>query len=58
MLVGNGVTDYNYDTNPAEVDTAYNFNIIPEEIYKPYKEQNCFFPAFDIIPYNNSAECK
>ena len=33
FMVGNGVTDYHVDVDPAFPPTVYNFNIILKELY-------------------------
>jgi len=33
-MVGNGVTDYNYDTEDAAAETMANFNIIPMTMWE------------------------
>jgi len=33
MMVGNGVTNWNYDTNPALIEMAYWHSIISPQLY-------------------------
>jgi hypothetical protein len=32
MMVGNGVTDYDYDVSPSFPETLYNFNLISKKL--------------------------
>ena len=56
FVVGNGVTDWEYDTEPALYDTLYNLNIIPGSIIDTLKTYKCRFNYAK--PYNNSKECE
>lgn len=41
IMVGNGCTDYRWDTFPAAFETANNLNVMPEDIYSDYKKLKC-----------------
>lgn len=58
MLVGNGCTDWNVDTNPALPATLANFNIIPQRLWDEMEEHNCKFYGDPTFPHEkNSAKC-
>lgn len=41
MMVGNGVTNWTYDTMPATIDMAYWHSIMSEEIHDKMTEEQC-----------------
>lgn len=57
FLVGNGVTDFMIDVEPAFPPTVYNFNIILKDLYDQFNSLDCLFTFNDVIPYDNSPEC-
>lgn len=40
-MVGNGVTNWNYDTNPALPDTLNGFDMIPNQLWLDFTELGC-----------------
>jgi carboxypeptidase C (cathepsin A) len=58
MMVGNGVTNWAYDTNPAFIDMAYGHHMIPETLYNKLKTKGCTFGEFDDQNVNLDPECK
>lgn len=56
-MVGNGVTDWDYDGEPNYAETYYNFNLVPKRLWDAYKKNDCKVYAYNIYPYTNSTEC-
>ena len=56
FAVGNGVTDWVYDAQPATSEMVYWFGIVPEDLYEKSKA-NCNYSYFDFIYENLSDEC-
>lgn len=58
MMVGNGCTDWNVDTNPALPQTLFNFNIIPQRLLDEMEENDCKYYGDPTFPHaKNSREC-
>ena len=55
FIIGNGITDWTYDAEPAFYDTAFELNLIPQSIMDTFQNDNCKFNV--VRPYNNSAKC-
>ena len=53
-MVGNGVTNWDYDVFASTPDTFYAFNMVPEEIYKKYKSMGCVEPFNMMRPTNGT----
>lgn len=41
FLVGNGVTNWKYDTNPSLPDTLGGFDMIPRSLLDEFNNANC-----------------
>ena len=41
MMVGNGVTNWDYDTNPAFFEMSYWHSLISNDLYDAIKEAEC-----------------
>ena len=54
MMVGNGVTNWTYDTLPASMEFAYQRGLIDTETHLKVKQWNCDFSK--VAPLNQSAE--
>lgn len=52
IIVGNGVTDYNYDVWQAYVSTVYNFNLIPTKLRDEIVQSKCTRYFRDVLPGN------
>lgn len=54
-MVGNGVTNWNYDTNTAFLEMAFFHSLYDTTLYNEFKANNCNFGG----PYMTSAtpEC-
>lgn len=46
-MVGNGVTNYDYDTTPALVEIAYAHSLYDTTTYNMLKELKCDFQGMD-----------
>lgn len=58
MMVGNGCTDWDVDTNPALPETLYNFNIIPKRLLDDMNTNGCKFYGDPTYPHErNSPVC-
>ena len=40
-MVGNGATDWDFDSNPSFPQTVKNYNMIPQELWDTYSEHDC-----------------
>jgi len=56
FAVGNGVTDWVYDAQPATMEMVYWFGIVGEDLYEKQKA-NCNYSYFDFIYDSLSDEC-
>jgi len=54
IMVGNGVTNWTYDTLPASMEFAYQRGLIDTELHNKYKEMKCDITK--VAPLNASAE--
>ena len=45
FMVGNGVTNWKYDADPAWVDTLNGFKMISSVLYNQIQENNCSYLA-------------
>lgn len=54
-MVGNGVTDWEYDTTPAFIEMAYWFGMYEDELYYNIK-QNCNFSYFEFTDFTPQCE--
>jgi len=52
MMVGNGCTDWDVDTNPVLPETLFNFNIIPKRLLDAMNENNCKFYGDPTYPHD------
>jgi hypothetical protein len=57
MIVGNGLTDYNYDVWPAYIPTVYNFQLIPKTIRDFIVDNKCNHYFRHVLPENLSQQC-
>jgi cathepsin A (carboxypeptidase C) len=55
--VGNGATNWNYDSWPSDPETYANFQVISWNLYNEYKENNCFFSLNDALGHSTSPTC-
>lgn len=55
MMVGNGCTDWEVDTNPALPETLFNFNIIPKRLLDAMEENNCKFYGDPTYPHKHAS---
>lgn len=56
-MVGNGATDWDFDSNPSFPDTVYNFNLIPKRVLDMYNENDCHAYFRNIYPMSKSPAC-
>jgi hypothetical protein len=58
MMVGNGCTNWDVDTNPVLPETLYGFNIIPKRLLDAMNDNGCKFYGDPTYPHErNSAIC-
>jgi len=57
-MVGNGVTNWDYDTDPAVTDTVYGFNMIPKNLYDEMETNGCLFYGDEVKPPLGPESCK
>ena len=48
-MVGNGVTDWEFDTTPAYIEMGYWFGMYEDELYAKIKA-NCNYSYFEFMP--------
>lgn len=49
-MVGNGVTNWAYDTSAAYLELAYWHSFIPDDFYFEVKRNNCSLSGFNLFP--------
>lgn len=54
MMVGNGCTNWKYDTTPAQIELYYWHSFISKDLYDKYKANECDFTRFAEFP---AGEC-
>lgn len=54
MMVGNGCTNWKYDTTPAQIELYYWHSFISKDLYDTYKANDCDFTRFAEPP---TGEC-
>lgn len=57
FAVGNGVTDWKYDTFPAFIEMAYWHGLYDDDLYNSIKENQCDFSYFEFNSQNLSDAC-
>jgi hypothetical protein len=57
FAVGNGATNWNYDTWPSYPHVIYNFNLISKELYDTYLENDCFFSFMNVLGSTMTPVC-
>lgn len=58
ILVGNGATDWDFDTTPSYLPMAYWHNLMDKSLYDRFVDNQCFFSFRDVIPEKgNIKEC-
>jgi len=57
QMVGNGVTNWDYDTDPAVTNTTYGFNMISKKLYDEMEDNGCVFYGDDVKPPLGPKEC-
>lgn len=40
-MVGNGATDWDYDSDPSFPETVYNFNLVPKSVIDSWEKNGC-----------------
>jgi len=56
MMVGNGCTNWDVDTNPALPETLYNFQIIPKRLLDAMNDNNCKFYGDPTYPHEHASK--
>lgn len=56
-MVGNGATNWDYDVSPSFPTIAYDFNLIPVDLYKNYTESGCKVWFNDFKPMEGPVYC-
>ena len=59
FMVGNGVTNWTYDTTPATVDVAFYRSLVSTSTYRAMENLNCNFSGVALQDFSNcSRECR
>lgn len=57
-MVGNGVTNWTYDTTPATVDVAYYRSLLSSTTYRDMQKMGCDYAGIALNDITNiSADC-
>lgn len=57
FMVGNGVTNWEYDTSPALPDTLYGFDMIPTKLIAEYDGLSCHVNFHGEISGDDEIKC-
>lgn len=57
-LVGNGATDWDFDSTPTYPDTVYNFNLIPKNLRDEWYNNDCHSYFNGVFPDEGPPACK
>jgi carboxypeptidase C (cathepsin A) len=57
FLVGNGATNWDFDSTPSYPQTVYNFNMIPTHLLDFMEQNDCVFYLNDFRPHKGPKEC-
>ena len=58
IAVGNGATDWNYDTTPSYLPMAYNHQLMDGELYDVFVENNCTWFFQDVMEGHHPQVCQ
>lgn len=58
ILVGNGATDWQYDTTPSYLPMAYNHQLMDRDLYDTFVQYNCTWFFRDVLPGHHPKECQ
>ena len=58
IAVGNGATDWKYDTWPSYLTMAYHHKLMDEELYKTFVDNGCEWYFRDVLPPKTSDICE
>mmetsp|Transcript_20421 Transcript_20421/g.23586 ORF Transcript_20421/g.23586 Transcript_20421/m.23586 type:complete len:468 (-) Transcript_20421:31-1434(-) len=58
ILVGNGATDWRYDTTPSYLPMAYNHELMDKTLYDVLVSNNCTWFFRDVLPGNHPKVCQ
>merc|ERR1711924_581990 len=56
-MVGNGVTNWDYDTSPAVPATTYQFNMIPKKYMDFFEKNGCKYYGDEVKPHLGPDSC-
>jgi len=54
FMVGNGVTNWDYDVFASTPETFYGFNMVPKDLYEKYQSMGCVEPFNQMRPTNGT----
>lgn len=57
FMVGNGVTDWKYDTLPAFIEMGYWHGLYDDELYQAFKDDKCDFSFYQFDYKSISTAC-
>lgn len=58
IAVGNGATDWNYDTTPSYLPMAFNHQLMDKELYDTFVNNNCTWFFRDVLPGHHPKVCE
>lgn len=56
-MVGNGVTNWKYDGDPAYVEMGMYYGLYGYELWELMKQENCHYYYIDVASPNDTDEC-
>ena len=57
FIIGNGATDFNFDTAYVYAETVHHYKLINDTIYKEYQDLGCEYWYRDLRIKSNPARC-
>jgi carboxypeptidase C (cathepsin A) len=57
FLVGNGATNWDFDSTPSFPNTTYNFQLIPRHLLDFMQDNNCTYYLNDFRPHSGPDTC-
>ena len=58
ILVGNGATDWQYDTTPSYLPMAYNHELMDKDLHDTFVQNNCTWYFRDVLPGHHPKVCQ
>ena len=56
-MVGNAATDWEVDVYPSMMEMAYQHNVIDEDLYKDWRDNDCKMYFREVLPTDFKEDC-